>query len=318
MKRVLVFVGSLAGAVVFACSSSGGSASPPAPTVDAAASDEPDAGSDADAPDPRLDGRPYDVLVPKGYDASKPAPLVLAFHGYGDGDNGALLEKYFRIAPVANAETFLYVTPNGTKDKHGQQFWNGTNVCCDFELTKPDDVGYIRALVADVQKKYAVDPKRIYAVGLSGGGVFVHRLACDAADVFAAVISVSGTTWKDPYKCKPSEGIAIAEIHGDKDDTILYEGGITEYYKVKAEYPGAVEGMSHWATYLQCKPALAPAGTIDLVANVDGAETKIERYDGCARGTAELWTVQGGVHAPLFGAGFTQTLWGFLKAHPKP
>ena len=58
------------------------------------------------------------------------------------------------------------------------------------------------------------DPDHLY-LGLSGGGVFVHRLACEAPDLFAAIVSVSGATWKDPAKCAPSQGVALAEIHGD-------------------------------------------------------------------------------------------------------
>src|SRR4051812_6103907 len=165
-----------------ACSSSTSSVASPGP--DAAPPGDPDAGADAaeDVPDPRLANRPYDVHVPKGYDAAKPIPLVLAFHGYGDGDTGPILEKYFKLTKVSDASTFLYVTPNGTKDSADQQFWNGTDACCDFDKKNPDDVGYIRALVADVAKHYTLDAKRVYAVGLSGGGVFVHRLACDAPD----------------------------------------------------------------------------------------------------------------------------------------
>ncbi len=319
MKLSLIAAASVTAAtVVLACSSSGDGASP-APTP-APAADGGDAGAtpDAEVVDPRLDGRPYTVTVPPGYDAAKPAPLVLAFHGYGDGDDGALLEKYFKIAPVANAEGFLYVAPDGTKDKHGQRFWNGTDVCCDFYQQRPDDVGYVRALVADVAKKYAVDPKRIYAIGLSGGGVFVHRLACEAPDLFAAIVSVSGATWKDPAKCAPSQGIALAEIHGDLDDTVAYDGGRMVYGKIDAEYPGAKEGMAHWATYQKCAATPTAAGTVDLVSTVDGAETQIERWDGCERGAVELWTMKGAVHAPLFVKGFAATLWSFLRAHPKP
>jgi polyhydroxybutyrate depolymerase len=317
--RLRVLIGGLA---LSACSSTTVVSDPGAAMPQAPAEADPPAAADPppdDAPDPRLAGRPYDLHVPKSYDAKKPAPLVLAFHGYGDGDDGKLLEKYFRITPVSDAHGFLYVAPDGTKDDLDERFWNGTDACCDFDKKKPDDVGYVRALVADVAKHYNVDAKRIYAVGLSGGGFFVHRLACDAADLFAGVISVSGATYADDTKCVPKDGLAIVEVHGDADDTVKYEGGVLDYLGTKATYPSAKETVAHWAKHDGCKGALMSFGVdLDLVTNLTGAETTVEHYDGCAKGAVELWTVRGGVHAPLFGPTFAPALWTFFEAHPKP
>lgn len=320
MKLHLLGGGAAVLLLASACSSaspSDGGPSPPAPAPSA----EPPATGDPpeDTPDPRLAGRPYDVHVPKGYDGTSPAPLVLAFHGYGDGDDGKLLEKYFRLTPVSDAHGFLYVTPNGTKDSGGERFWNGTDACCDFDKKKPDDVGYVRALVADVAKHHKVDAKRIYAVGLSGGGFFVHRLACEASDVFAGIISVSGATWADDSKCAPKDGVSIVELHGDGDDTVEYAGGELDYLGTKAKYPSAKDTVAHWARHDGCSGALVSSGAgLDLVTNLAGAETAVERYEGCTKGAVELWTVKGGVHAPAFGPSFAPALWSFFEAHPKP
>ena len=315
--RTLLLIISAAVALACACSSPTSEPTAPAPVATAPV-DAPDAAAPVDTPDPRLAGRPYTVHVPKTYDAAKPAPLVLAFHGYGDGDDGALLEKYFRITPVSDAKGFLYVTPNGTKDSLDERFWNGTDACCDFDKKNPDDVGYIRALVADVAKHHAVDPKRVYALGLSGGAFFVHRLACEASDLFAGIISVSGATYQDDARCKPKAGLALAEIHGDQDDTVKYAGGELDYLGSMAKYPSAHDTVAHWAAHDGCTGALAPAGTLDLVADLEGNETTVERYGACAKGDVELWTVKGGVHAPLFGPTFAPALWSFFEAHPKP
>ena len=51
----------------------------------------------------------------------------------------------------------------------------------------------MRAVVADVQRRYSVDPQRVYATGMSNGGMLAHRLACEAADVFAGIAAVAGT-----------------------------------------------------------------------------------------------------------------------------
>ena len=57
-----------------------------------------------------------------------------------------------------------------------------------------------------------------------------------------------------------------------------------------------------------------------LVPGLGGAETDVFRYEtGCLPGgSAELWTIQGGVHSPNFGRSFAQIVADHLLAHPKP
>ena len=295
-------------------------------TVIAPAAPLQDAGTSTDAavdapyePSPLLTDRPYTVRAPKAYDAAKPTSLVLAFHGYGTGDDGALLERYFQLAPVAEKSVFLYVTPEGTFDKDHQRFWNGTDACCDFYKSGVDDVAYVRALLDDVAQKYNVDPKRVFVTGLSAGGVFAHRLACELADRIAAVVSVSGTTFNDATRCKPAAGLSMVEVHGDQDDTVVYDGGTSTFALVSADYPSARDTVAHWATYNGCTGALAATGqTLDLDSRIAGAETRIEKYAGCTRGDVELWTIQGGPHAPHLSSAWGQTVWDYFVAHPKP
>ena len=43
---------------------------------------------------------------------------------------------------------FLYAYPDGTTNSAGKQFWNATELCCDFEGTGVDDVAYIAAVIS--------------------------------------------------------------------------------------------------------------------------------------------------------------------------
>lgn len=105
----------------------------------------------------------------------------------------------------------------------------------------------------------------------------------------------------------------------DKDDTVLYAGGTLEYGASKVKYPSAKETVAHWAAHEGCAGGLVPGGAdLDLVTSSPGADTTIERYDGCAKGAVELWTVKGGVHAPPFGVAFGPALWTFVEADPQP
>ncbi|MEO6420891.1 MAG: PHB depolymerase family esterase [Polyangiaceae bacterium] len=284
-----------------------------------------DAGSDTappPEPSPLIVARPYDLVVPTGYDAAKPTPLVIALHGYGDGNDGPQLETYFDLTPLANAKTFLYVYPNAVLDSAKERAWNGTDFCCDFYHKGTDDVGYIRALIDDVAVHYNLDPKRVFVTGISGGGVMAHRLACDLSDKIAAVVSLSGATWNDPAKCKPTDAVAVVEVHGDDDQVILYTGDADGMQdpSAAAPYPSAHDTVGHWATYDGCPGTLQPTSvTLDLEVKITGAETRVDRYEGCAKGAVELWTVQKGPHAPHLNTDTWGTaIYDFFMAHPKP
>src|SRR5256885_15247126 len=88
----------------------------------------PTASRDAALPDEPGDGgalvaeRPYNFVVPTGYDAATPTPLVILLHGYGASGN--LQNAYFRGSALANRPTFLFAYPDGTPGPNGDRFWN--------------------------------------------------------------------------------------------------------------------------------------------------------------------------------------------------
>jgi polyhydroxybutyrate depolymerase len=266
-------------------------------------------------PDPLVVARPYDLVLPDGYDPSRPAPLLLMLHGYTA--SGALEDAYLGWTPFTQGNGILYAYPNGTKDSGGNRFWNATDGCCNIDKSPVDDVAYLRAVVRDVQAQYSVDSKRIYVTGHSNGGFMSHRLACDAGDVFAAIASLAGATWKDAAHCHPSAHLSVLEIHGDKDTVISYQGG--RFNPALSDYPSAPDTVAEWAQLNGCTgPSRTAAERLDLDSQLPGSETRIDRYSQCPDTSVELWTIEGGSHIPSLQRSFTSTVWGFLNAHPKP
>jgi polyhydroxybutyrate depolymerase len=263
--------------------------------------------------------RPVVVQIPPAYDATRPAPLLIVLHGYTA--SGTLTDAYLAIGPVAASNGILYAYPDGTLDPDVNRFWNASDACCDFHGSNVDDSAYLAGLVAEIGDRLAVDASRVYFVGHSNGGFMSYRMACEHADLVAAVASLAGSTPTDA-DCQPGEPVAVLQIHGTADDTVNYEGGAIRGVR----YPGAAETARTWAAHGGCdeRAALEPT-LLDLDAGIAGpdgtpGETRVETYaSGCrAGGHAELWTIDGGGHSPELTADFAELVVEFLLAHPKP
>lgn len=274
----------------------------------------PDADPGADGGGDGLADRPYQLLVPEGHDPSAPSALILLLHGYTSSGMAQL--GYFGLAEVARADDILVAYPDGSADSLGARFWNATDACCDFNGTGVDDAAYLVAVLDDVAGRFAVDPGRVFAVGHSNGGFMSHRLACDHADRFAAIASLAGATWSDPAACQPDQPVAMLQVHGDDDQTILYAGG--ELFG--RAYPGAEATAAAWIEANGCEGELeATDDRVDIASTIDGDETRVDRAAGCpAGGAVELWTIEGGGHAPpLARPGFARAVVDFLADHAR-
>ena len=169
--------------------------------------------------------RRYRVHVPPGLDPARPAPLLVALHGGGGNMNLQADDERYGLIGKSDAAGFVAVFPNGYSRFPGGRLatWNA-GACCGASRDKGvDDVGFVRAVVADVQRRYAVDAKRVYATGMSNGAMLAHRLACEAADVFTAIAAVAGTD--NTSTCTPSRPVRVLVVHARDDDHVLFEGG---------------------------------------------------------------------------------------------
>lgn len=271
--------------------------------------------------DPLVVARPFQVTVPVGYRSDQPIPLVVVLHGYTA--TADLQDTYFGFSRLAQQRTFLVALPNGLRDAATFQYWNATDSCCAFGKTN-DDVAYLTAVIRDVQARYAVDPKRIFLVGHSNGGFMSHRLGCDRAPLIAAFAALAGSTWNDPSRCAPSEGVAALQIHGTLDPVILYGGGSTiggQANVVGPPYPSAEDSVRTWGVKNGCSGTSLTRlnGDLNLVSTLLGDETERREVSGCpGRTAAELWTIRGAGHFPVLNDDFADRVYTWLLAHSKP
>jgi polyhydroxybutyrate depolymerase len=255
-----------------------------------------------------LEKRPYRKVVPSGYDAQTPVPLVLLLHGYSS--SGVEQDHWFTMSQLAEARTFILVTPDGTKDITFQRFWNATDGCCNLYNADVDDVGYLTAVIDDVRSKYRIDRRRLFVIGHSNGSFMSHRLACDRADRVVAIVALAGNVWKDESRCQPSRPVSVLQVHGTSDPVVRYNG--------LALYPSAPQSIATWALKNRCDPVRLSSGPkLDLDSEHDGLDTTRERHHNCEGGAAELWTMDGAGHHPKFTEAWPGTIYDWLLAHER-
>ncbi|MFO0632768.1 MAG: PHB depolymerase family esterase [Nannocystaceae bacterium] len=218
--------------------------------------------------------RRYNLYIPEGLDGTVAAPLVLNFHGLTS--NAAQQQLFSQFDPVADANGLVVAYPEGTDAS-----WNAGTCCGSAVTNQVDDVGFARAVIADVKARTCIDAKRVYATGMSNGGFMSHRLACEAADAVAAIAPVAGVIGIPLEDCAPSRPVPVLHFHGTLDPLVPYDGNML--------WPGAVQTVAQWSMLDGCPG--------DPVETFDEAEVHCEASDMCDGGArTELCTVEGGGH----------------------
>ena len=129
--------------------------------------------------------------------AGRPAPLVVALHGFNNrGDTFAVDSEWAAVAEATGA--FLAVFPNGGQPIGRENFaWHDFS----FDGSAPDDTGFLLALVNQLVAEGRADPNRIFLTGFSDGGAMALQFLCSHPEVPAAYSPWSGswfTSWNEP------------------------------------------------------------------------------------------------------------------------
>ena len=187
--------------------------------------------------------RSYLVHIPPKYDSKKPTPVVLAFHGGGGNADGMIV--FSGLDKKADAAGFIVVYPNGTGLLKKVLTFNGGN-CCGYAMTnKIDDVEFTRKVLDDLAGSATIDPKRVFATGMSNGGIMSYRLASELSDRIAAIAPVGGPMGTET--CKPKRPVSVIHFHGTDDGHAPFKGGKgkgpsgTDFYSVEHSIRAWVE-----------------------------------------------------------------------------
>jgi polyhydroxybutyrate depolymerase len=243
------------------------------------------------------------------------APLVVMMHG-GFG-TAAQAEKYYHWDGEAARYHFIVAYPDGR-----DRAWNTGGGCCGIPgRDGTSDVAFISAMVASIERALPIDPRRVYATGISNGGIMAYTLACHTT-IFAAIGPDSAT---ELGSCPSPARLSVIHIHGTADPNILYHGGRGDGI-AHIDGPAVPALNATWRRTDHCAaPSVSTAGVVTTsVAQCPGGRS------------VELITIAGAGHQwpgsipdplaqrllhvspPSRALNATQIIWQFFAAHPKP
>lgn len=238
--------------------------------------------------------RHYLLHIPRQYVPKHPLPLLVSLHGGGGNMHFQADDDTYGQIQASERWGFIVAFPNGFSRLNSGKFatWNAGACCGVARDQKSDDVAFIRALVADVSAHYAIDRSRIFADGMSNGGMMSYRLACEAADLFRGIAAVAGTD--NTLVCSPARPVAILHIHARDDDHVLYQGGVGPALAREGDavtpFTSVPATVAKWQALNHCT---AQAAT---VVDVSGAQCV--RYSHCAgESQVQLCTTETGGHS---------------------
>jgi polyhydroxybutyrate depolymerase len=270
--------------------------------------------------------RTYLLRVPASYQASKPSAAVLLFHG-GQGSAttiGAITSsKTGGFSAFADQQNFIAIYPDsvsGTWDDGRATITSRTN-----------DVAFTAAMLDAVALDYNIDTKRIFAAGISNGGMLTHRLGCELSARFSAIATVAANMPSDIVAgCNPAQALPVAVFSGDADPLMPYAGGT-----VGGAFGGSVTSATATVAFWARKN-LATLRTTQALADLDttdGTTTDLLSYTGTGNAEVVFYRINGGGHTWPGGTQYAsqlligkvakdfnanEAMWSFFLRHPKP
>jgi len=199
--------------------------------------------------------RRYRVHVPKKYDAANPTPVVLVFHG--GGGNPESMVRLTGMNAKSDEAGFIAAYPYGTGLLENQLLTFNGGGCCGYAMEhKIDDVAFTRALLDDLATIVSVDTNRVFATGLSNGGIMSHCVASELSDRIAAIAPVGGPLMMDAPNAK--RAVPVLHFHGTGDEFAPFKGGYGKgsfgRSKGVTDFKSVEHTIQSWVKANGCKP----------------------------------------------------------------
>jgi polyhydroxybutyrate depolymerase len=208
------------------------------------------------------------------------ASLIFVLHGSG-GNGLKSMKGSSKLLDVANKENLLILFPDGYLKN-----WNECrkNAPAAANLENIDENTFFNKMIDYCATKYLINRKNVFAIGTSGGGHMVYKLAMTMPEKIKAITAiVANLPENNNMDCIDKKmPIAVMIINGTNDLTNPYNGGISA--KNKGLVVSTDETFHYWATVNGYKGS----PSMELLPDLEADGKTIEKYIYKQKGKPEV------------------------------
>ncbi|MEO6097550.1 MAG: alpha/beta fold hydrolase, partial [Fibrobacteria bacterium] len=227
--------------------------------------------------------RVSNIYVPTGI---KNPPLVFYVHGAGGHAN--YFEDFTKGNNVADREKFIAAYPGAASQPGEKGTWQ--------DMQGTTNYAFFKAVIDSLDALYKIDRTRIYMTGFSQGGFISFAMACNYADVFAAIAPSSGHS---PANCAPKRPVPVFMTFGSLEGPASF-----------------LKDRDAWVKLDKCTSA--EKITKPFPASNSNSKAALSTYTSCDQGVSVLMdSVSGQDHRwpETSNMNFAEEGWAFLKQY---
>ena len=231
--------------------------------------------------------RSYEIDMPARREREQALPVVIVFHGGGGAADS--VRRQSRMSARGEADGFIAVYPQGSGGIAGRlKTWNAGTCCGPAMQQRIDEMAFVAALLDDLAAAVAIDRARVYATGISNGGMMAYEVACAFADRIAAIAVVAGEMTA-LERCRPSRPVPVLVIHGSDDRNLPVDGGVGAKAFAVHDVRSVAAAVEFWMRHDGC---------VDSARSEVAGTVRRTRYASCSGGSeVELVMIEGGGHS---------------------
>ena len=220
-------------------------------------------------------------------------PTIIVLHrGSGTADEelrlSALAQRgphqgFVVVFPQARGGYWNFFPPGEASEQYKRFFQKHGGV--------PDDVAFLKTIVADLVQKGISDPKRIYLAGRSLGGIMVLRLTCVDAERFAAVVVLTSAMPNlVGSNCQPAKPMPVLIVNGTEDRVLPYKG-------MRTARDNIFWSTERMVAFFRRLNGCTEPPQLSVVQRQHAPDIAIESSTRCLGGPVVLYSLVGGGHA---------------------
>ncbi len=251
----------------------------------------------------------------KPEEPKKNASVVFILHG-SNGDGYGMMKSTGKLQEEVKNENVYLVYPDGYL-----RYWNECRKASPAvaNIENVDEISFFRTMIDYFKKNYGVDQKKIFAVGSSGGGHMVYKLALESPENFRAYTAiVANLPDTDNLDCAGKNvAVSMMIINGTSDKINPYNGGPVIFGDSVKTNMGNVRSADRTFHYWADLAGYQGEPKLEKLPDTDPADGKtIEKYTYYKKGKPEvvLLKVIGGVHGYLNDIDVHVQAWEFFKS----